>query len=280
MAITNQLSRPISVILLLVVVSTLGIGAVAGTDPPVVPAAYYGEIELNGEDAADGIVIEAEIDNEVRGNIITKTGGYGGPDARDSKLVVNGSTSDVGSEVTFYASGTDFARVKLDQTVNWESGVVQRVDLSGEVDTDDSNGNGDEGNGEVGGGGGGSEGGTTEEETADGDDDVEEDDTTERETEGGDDDVEEEDITEEETADGDDDVEEDDTTERETEGGDDNVEEEDITEEETEDGHDDVEEDDTTEDDDSDRTSDNTPGFGIVITILAVLSLPVFFNYR
>ena len=102
----------------------------ADDDPPVTPASYYGEIELNGEPAPEGTPITATIDGEVRGSItVEEPGQYGGPGAYDEKLQVNGTAEDEGKEVRFFAYGQE---VEPDETVTFESGDVEEVDLSGE----------------------------------------------------------------------------------------------------------------------------------------------------
>ena len=141
----------------LLFVGAVGAGTVAAQDDgtPDLPAAYYGDVTVNGDPAPDGTVITAEIDGEERGSIeVTTAGEYGGPDAFDEKLEVEGP----GGEVTFVVNG-----VEAEETVTWESGDVREVDLTfegvpddgGSEDGSDSN---DDGGSSSGGGGGTTDG--------------------------------------------------------------------------------------------------------------------------
>lgn len=92
--------------------------------PQSVPAAYYGSVTIDGDPAPVGTVITAIIDGEAHGSIeVTNAGTYGGPNALDEKLVVQGAES--GDIVTFVADGVEAA-----ETVTWESGAVTEVNLT------------------------------------------------------------------------------------------------------------------------------------------------------
>ncbi len=137
-------------VVLLVVAAPLVPGVVAQEDQPTVPASYYGDVTVNGEDAEPGTEIVALVDGEERGSIgISEAGSYGGPGALDDKLVVEGSDDDNGTAVTFEIRG-----VEADRTVTWTSGDVRAVDLTFEnvPESDDS---GDDTEEEDAGGGGG-----------------------------------------------------------------------------------------------------------------------------
>ena len=143
----------------LVVAAPLVPGVVAQEDQPTVPASYYGDVTVNGEDADAGTEIVAFIDGEERGSIETsEEGSYGGPGALDEKLVVEGSDDDNGKTVSFEVRG-----VEAEETVEWESGDVQEVDLTFEdvPESDDSDGDdsGENTEEDDGGGGGGAGGG-------------------------------------------------------------------------------------------------------------------------
>lgn len=119
-------------------------GAFAGTpvaatqdDPSPPPAAYYGDVTIDGEPAPNGTTIEAEIDDEVRGSItIEQEGQYGGPNSDDRKLTVDGADSDEGATVEFYVV-VDGNRTQADQTETWSSGDHKRVDLTVQTTEDD-----------------------------------------------------------------------------------------------------------------------------------------------
>jgi PGF-pre-PGF domain-containing protein/PGF-CTERM protein len=137
----------------LALLSAGGAGIAAGQDDtPDLPAAYYGDVTVNGDPAPEGTEITAEIDGEARGSIeVTTAGEYGGPDAFDEKLEVEGESGD---EVTFVVDG-----VEAEETVTWESGDVREVGLTfeGVPDGGDSDGgDGGDDSGSSGGGGGGS----------------------------------------------------------------------------------------------------------------------------
>ncbi len=76
---------------------------------PVVPQAFYGTIEIDGQPAPAGAAVEARgtnVKTEIVGNPITTTeaGKYGGPLLSNVKLIVQGNVSD-GSALEFYING-------------------------------------------------------------------------------------------------------------------------------------------------------------------------------
>jgi len=88
----------------------VGLSAVpAGAQPPKMPHAFYGVLEVNGEPAPAGTQVEArgtEVLTGVEGNPITTTevGKYGGRGGFDPKLVVQGSVED-DAPLEFYVDG-------------------------------------------------------------------------------------------------------------------------------------------------------------------------------
>ena len=77
--------------------------------PPPLPHAFYGAVEVNGEPAPAGAQVEARgagVLTGVSGNPITVTqaGQYGGPGGFDPKLVVQGQVAD-GTPMEFYVDG-------------------------------------------------------------------------------------------------------------------------------------------------------------------------------
>jgi hypothetical protein len=152
----------VTAVIVVITAGALATGVGASGDPPPLPAAYYGNVTANDSPIPDNYTIEAEIDGEIRGTITTADGKYGSPDPTGSKLLVNGTTAEDGEQnVTFYVANAAGDRVEAKESVNWESGSVQRVDLSvdGELPeqaTDGNNGGNedeDETTGGVGGGG-------------------------------------------------------------------------------------------------------------------------------
>ena len=124
------------------------------SDAPSVPASYYGDVTVNGDPAESGTEITAIVNGESHGSIETaEEGSYGGPGALDEKLVVEGATN--GDTVSFEVRG-----VEAEETVEWESGDVQEVDLTFEdVPESDDSDDGETTEEDDGGGGGGGGGG-------------------------------------------------------------------------------------------------------------------------
>ncbi len=114
--------------LAIVLVSVLFAPAtVAGTvDPQPTPAAYYGELTAAEEPIPAGVTVTAEIDGEVRGELVTtEADRFGGAGAFEPKLQVDGESGDAGAVVRFYVDGVEAA-----ETVQWQSSDVRSVDLS------------------------------------------------------------------------------------------------------------------------------------------------------
>ena len=141
-----------------VVVGVISTGALAASggaasDPSPLPAAYYGNVTVGDDPLPDDYIIEAEIDGEVRGTITTTDGKYGSSDPTGPKLTVNGTATEDGNRnATFYVANDAGERVRAEESVIWESGAVERVDLSVEGDLPGQGSNNDGGGG---GGGGG-----------------------------------------------------------------------------------------------------------------------------
>lgn len=123
-------------LVLVIAAAVVGIASIAmvggiaaaddSSDPPSVPAAYYGDVDVDDAD-----LIVAELDGERRGAVpVTDSGSFGGPDADDDRLEV----SDPGSNdrtVTFRAIGAS-SMVTANETVEWESADVRELSLSGD----------------------------------------------------------------------------------------------------------------------------------------------------
>lgn len=98
-------------------------------DPPVIPAAYYGSVTIDGEPAPEGTTVTAYVDGEERGSLtVGADGKLGGPSVNDDKLEVNGDESDAGDPVTFRLDGQ---KLDTESSVEWESGAHQEVTLTG-----------------------------------------------------------------------------------------------------------------------------------------------------
>jgi len=90
---------------LLVVLSVVPVSA----QPPPLPHAFYGTVEINRQPAPVGAQVEgrgAEVQTGVPGNPLTvaAAGRYGGPGGFEPKLVVQGHVAD-GTPIEFYVNG-------------------------------------------------------------------------------------------------------------------------------------------------------------------------------
>jgi PGF-pre-PGF domain-containing protein len=107
-------------------------------EPPSVPASYYGNVTIDGEQAPEGTTIEAVVDGEVRGSItINESGQYGGPDSLDPKLSVQAPDDSSNDTVRFFVDNDNIERTEVGttdpETIEWESGDNRRVDLRASV---------------------------------------------------------------------------------------------------------------------------------------------------
>lgn len=161
------MSRTRSTPLTIVIVSVLVVAAVAGAPaavaqdgPPPTPAAYFGDITIDGEPAPEGVEVTAYIDGEQRGSLTTtQAGAYGGPSAFDRKLVVEGTSADAGATIEFRINGEV---ASTGEEIEWVPGEVRRVDLTvgeGADGGDGGDGGGSDGGDGSDGGGDGSDGG-------------------------------------------------------------------------------------------------------------------------
>ena len=107
-------------------------GAVLAQAPPPplpptsLPHAFYGTILIGGNPSPAGVLVEAYIEGEQKGNRTTvNEGEYGGPLAFDPKLLVKGNSSDSGKTIAFFVEGRETG-----QTYLWESGGVTQLSLT------------------------------------------------------------------------------------------------------------------------------------------------------
>jgi len=94
------------------------------------PHAFFGNIQINGEPAPIGTVVEVRgegIDLGLEGNpiIITEVGKYGSEGPFGVKLIAQGDDIEGNPVLTFYVNGHSTG-----QTTTWQSGTITRFDLS------------------------------------------------------------------------------------------------------------------------------------------------------
>ena len=141
--------------------------AYAQTDPPMLPAFFYGKATVNGEDVEVNSIIIAKIDGEKRGEITVNNAGEYGSTETDNKLAVTGSNVDSAKDIEFYVKIPEFQEIKATQTFQWLSGSINSLDLtfigdqvpepegsSRSSSSSSSGGDGGSGGGTTGGGGG------------------------------------------------------------------------------------------------------------------------------
>ena len=92
---------------------------------PQFPHLFYGTLTINSEPAEAGITINAFVGDTKVGSIsTTEAGKYGGPNALDSKLVVQGDINS-GDTIKFLIGDTEAA-----ETAQFASGEVKELNLS------------------------------------------------------------------------------------------------------------------------------------------------------
>lgn len=95
------------------------------------PARYYGSATIDGEPVPIGTTVEAEVDGEVRGSLTVETAGvYGDPDIVDEQLIVTGTSTNEGANVSFYLHLPGADRRLATQSTIWESDTTERLNLS------------------------------------------------------------------------------------------------------------------------------------------------------
>ncbi|MDZ7729946.1 MAG: Ig-like domain-containing protein [Natrialbaceae archaeon] len=112
---------------------------VVASDPGPLPESYYGTLMIDGSPAPAGTTVEAEINGTVRGSITTNSSGsYGGPNATDDQLVVNGTSGDDNATVTFFVNHSGINRTLADQNDFWNAGTTTELNLTANATTLDS----------------------------------------------------------------------------------------------------------------------------------------------
>jgi len=118
-------SKKLTLISALAISILWGAAAHGAVNPPLLPAAYYGNItSSDGSHVEEGIV-EGAIDGVVRGELKAEDDKFGGP-GLDDKLVITGSESDKGKEIQFKVDGIQAES----KGVIWSSGDVEAVQLT------------------------------------------------------------------------------------------------------------------------------------------------------
>lgn len=111
----------------LTVLATGVVGAAEDDGPTPTPPAYFGLIEIDGDSSPKGVTVTAHIDGEKRGSLTTQqAGGFGGSSVFDRKLVVNGTTADVGKPIMFRVNGRP---ARPDTPIEWTPGEIRRINL-------------------------------------------------------------------------------------------------------------------------------------------------------
>jgi len=94
-------------------------------------AHYYGTITIDGEPAASNTTIEAEIEGEAHGSITVETTGvYGNESVPEDQLIVDGPAGNETPTVSFYITPPDADRIAADQSVTWEPGTAEQLNLT------------------------------------------------------------------------------------------------------------------------------------------------------
>lgn len=99
------------------------------TQPPLLPHAFYGRVEIRGSRAPEKKVVEARgkgVLTDIEGNPIrtTEPGRYGSESPLGQKLVVQGAIAEEAT-IEFYVNGA-----KASQTAAWHSGEISQLDLT------------------------------------------------------------------------------------------------------------------------------------------------------
>ena len=116
--------KPAAVLVILLCALMVSVAAV-----PPLPAEFYGTVTLQGSPAPAGTAVVAKINEQVRGQLTLKDAGtYGGTGIFDDKLVVAATEDDLkaGNTMVSFTVG----ETKADQTVPFEAGKVQKLDLT------------------------------------------------------------------------------------------------------------------------------------------------------
>lgn len=112
--------------------SMTGSPTVSAQSPPNPPAAFHGDVEVDGDPVPAGTLIEAVIDGEVCGDARTGEAGSAGSSSYyvyvEAMAPAAPDCGTAGETVVFYIGGEATGRVGGSGT--WNNSLAQRVDLS------------------------------------------------------------------------------------------------------------------------------------------------------
>ncbi|KAF5438149.1 hypothetical protein C5S35_00455 [Candidatus Methanophagaceae archaeon] len=111
-------------ILAVVMLSFSFFAVISADELPTLPIEFYGYVTINGEPAPLGTELVAKINDEAHGRILIKEAGKYGSRFND-KLQVNGTSSEIGSDITFWVDN-----IKALQTNKYEPGSLELLNLS------------------------------------------------------------------------------------------------------------------------------------------------------
>jgi hypothetical protein len=118
-------------ILIVILLLSLGVIAAVAIDPtPALPNKFWGDLSVNGVDAPLDTIIEAYIDDELRGSaIVTVAGEYG---SNLNYLAVAGTRLDRGKTITFVIKTPDGRTMTAEETSEWVyMSPPRKLDLNG-----------------------------------------------------------------------------------------------------------------------------------------------------
>jgi hypothetical protein len=113
----------------IIVCAAIVLPAFALAAPPQLPHIFYGNALNDGNNLPVNTVIVAKVNGVEKGRvIITEAGKYGGSDALDEKLLVQGDVSG-GATISFYIGNNSAS-----QTASFISGKIEQLNLSFDFD--------------------------------------------------------------------------------------------------------------------------------------------------
>jgi PGF-pre-PGF domain-containing protein len=105
--------------------------AASASNPPQLPAFYYGDASYNGDDVPKNAQIRARIDGTTVGYIDIERSGEYGEESTDDKLAIFGEKTDEGETIEFFLKLTSSSGlIKADETATWHTGEIVELDLS------------------------------------------------------------------------------------------------------------------------------------------------------
>ena len=134
-----NVKRIISIALAMLVMSFV-VPVYANAQAPPLPHSFWGSVEINDSSALPGTHVKAtgddvEVPIDFNPILTEELGQYGGPAWNDPKLLVQGEI-DPETVIEFYVSrdGVNWYKAETDPaTVHWDSGEIDRVDLTVDI---------------------------------------------------------------------------------------------------------------------------------------------------